>query len=33
MRFDGIVEVNETSKLDMAIGAVFKACWVVLHIH
>ena len=33
MRFDGIVEVNETGKLKAPIGAVFRRNLAVLHIH
>lgn len=33
MRFYSIVEVNETEKLNAAIGAVFKASFAVPHIY
>ena len=33
MRLHGIVEVNETKKLNLPIGAVFKARLAVPHIH
>ncbi|PTQ66546.1 hypothetical protein C8R26_14812, partial [Nitrosomonas oligotropha] len=33
MRLNGIVEVNETEKLNASIGAVFKVNLAVPHIH
>ncbi|MGZ0018680.1 hypothetical protein [Nitrosomonas sp. wSCUT-2] len=33
MQFYSIVEVNETEKLNAAIGAVFKASFAVPHIY
>ena len=33
MRFNGIVEINETEKLNASIGAVFKVNLAVPHIH
>ena len=33
MRFHGIVEVNETDKLNASIGIVFKASLCVPHVH
>ena len=33
MKPHGIVEVNETKKLNLPIRAVFKASWAVPHIH
>ncbi len=33
MGFDGVVEVNETDKLNTAVSGVFKTEFVVPHVH